>query len=809
MHRIHRFHVSGLVTALALGVFFSVSSTAFAATYYVSPTGSDSNNGTSTLLPLKTIQSAANRTLPGDTVQVMQGTYAGGILIPVSGTSGAPIIYKAYSGSTPVIQLGASDWFGIGVPAGISYITIDGFSVVGLANTLTQAQAEIMDMSTPVNNSFCIVAGGDPGQATTHHVVIRNNNVSLCSGTGIDAQHADYITIENNVVHDTSWWNRNGGSGISLYESTDIDTNTGYKNTVQNNILYNNVQYLTSYSLGIVTDGNGIIIDDNNDTQNIPHVPYGGRTLVANNVVYNNGASGILSYSSQHVDVINNTTYHNNTALNYGEILIKDSNDVSVFNNVLNASADKAVSIDGSSSALVWDYNLTFGGNASVMLGVHDQSGDPLFANAPADFQLQSTSPALDSGTPFLNTHLAPATDSIGVSRPQGPQYDKGAYESVTSVVIDTAAPSVPSGLSAAAISTTQISMNWNTSTDNVGVTGYTITRDGVTIGTSTTTSYTNTGLLASTTYVYTVSAFDAAGNVSGQSLPVSKTTLSQSVFPLNARIKTTAKVNVRSSASITTNILGTQTVGSVGTVVAGPNSGSGYTWWQINFDSGVDGFVVEKYLTLLNPNPPLVESASGSTATPGSGVLTDSAGNLWRVTSGKKVTKNGSPATSPDPTANTTLILWYNGSLYRQNNNKWNKWTAYPAAGTSASDPAQWSSVSGDPRNSALGISIPHAGPLVAVAPEDLTQPLVPGVKHPAVSALQKILNLDPSTLVSAVGLGSPGNETDYFGPMTTKAVQKFQEKYGIVTSGSPQSNGFGAVGPRTLKKLRQVMGW
>lgn len=93
----------------------------------------------------------------------------------------------------------------------------------------------------------------------------------------------------------------------------------------------------------------------------------------------------------------------------------------------------------------------------------------------------------------------------------------------------DTTPPSVPTGLSALAASSSQINLTWNASTDNVGVTGYKIFRGGSQIATSTTTSYSNTGLSASTSYSYTVAAYDAAGNTSAQSSSATATTFSSS----------------------------------------------------------------------------------------------------------------------------------------------------------------------------------------------------------------------------------------------------------------------------------------
>ncbi len=91
----------------------------------------------------------------------------------------------------------------------------------------------------------------------------------------------------------------------------------------------------------------------------------------------------------------------------------------------------------------------------------------------------------------------------------------------------DTAAPTVPSGLSADAVSTTQVNLSWVASTDNVAVTGYRIYRNGTQVGTSPTTSYSDTGLTPSTTYTYSVAAYDAAGNVSAPSATATATTQS------------------------------------------------------------------------------------------------------------------------------------------------------------------------------------------------------------------------------------------------------------------------------------------
>jgi chitodextrinase len=91
----------------------------------------------------------------------------------------------------------------------------------------------------------------------------------------------------------------------------------------------------------------------------------------------------------------------------------------------------------------------------------------------------------------------------------------------------DTQPPSVPAGLAATAVSASQVNLTWNASTDNVGVTGYTVYRGGIAIATTSanSTSYPDTTVAPSTTYSYTVDAFDAAGNHSAQSSNASVTT--------------------------------------------------------------------------------------------------------------------------------------------------------------------------------------------------------------------------------------------------------------------------------------------
>ncbi|RED63281.1 fibronectin type III domain protein [Cohnella lupini] len=89
----------------------------------------------------------------------------------------------------------------------------------------------------------------------------------------------------------------------------------------------------------------------------------------------------------------------------------------------------------------------------------------------------------------------------------------------------DTQAPTAPAGLSNAGVTSSSVSLSWNAATDNVGVTGYDVYRGSSLVGTTAATSFTNTGLAASTSYTFTVRAKDAAGNASAASNAVTATT--------------------------------------------------------------------------------------------------------------------------------------------------------------------------------------------------------------------------------------------------------------------------------------------
>ncbi len=91
--------------------------------------------------------------------------------------------------------------------------------------------------------------------------------------------------------------------------------------------------------------------------------------------------------------------------------------------------------------------------------------------------------------------------------------------------VPDVQAPTVPANLNVAKINQSGCTLSWTASTDNVAVAAYEVFKDGVSLGTTATTTLNITGLSSSSTYVFTVKAKDASENISAASSPANVTT--------------------------------------------------------------------------------------------------------------------------------------------------------------------------------------------------------------------------------------------------------------------------------------------
>jgi fibronectin type 3 domain-containing protein len=100
------------------------------------------------------------------------------------------------------------------------------------------------------------------------------------------------------------------------------------------------------------------------------------------------------------------------------------------------------------------------------------------------------------------------------------------AWETMILPSPDTTVPQVPSAPSIGQFGQNLVQVLWNPTTDNVGVAGYSLFRNGTLLNTSSQVNFTDNSVSPSTTYSYQVQAFDAAGNLSPLSAPASVTTL-------------------------------------------------------------------------------------------------------------------------------------------------------------------------------------------------------------------------------------------------------------------------------------------
>jgi hypothetical protein len=440
-----------------------------ATTYYFSPNGLSTNTGVQG--SPWSIQHAANQTVAGDIVYFLTGTYNfTGLKINRSGTPAAYITYSAAPGAFPVLrcQNPCTLWHAIEVQA--NYIKIEGLELIGNNTNITLAQGE-------ANYNEALAGGTDwakYGQTNTngitvgnsnivpHHIEIRNCKIHDFAGCGIGAIKTDFITIESNKIYNNSWYAMYGTSGISIFHSSNsVASYSGFSMIVRNNIVYNNKALVKWIDKEDYSDGNGIIIDDNKNTQ-ISGTPYKGSFLVENNLSYLNGGSGIYVMSSENALFRNNTSYWNSTetaqGTGAGELVCYDSNNVTWVNNIgwANPSYGSVHAIVddgawGNNTNITWKNNLSFNGTAgqssvriakttTTSLDATNKLGvNPLFISPTTNFKLQNSSPAANAGSSSYGVH---SIDLAGVARVQGGTIDIGAYESsVTNTISITTAP--------------------------------------------------------------------------------------------------------------------------------------------------------------------------------------------------------------------------------------------------------------------------------------------------------------------------------------------------------------------------------
>jgi chitodextrinase len=154
--------------------------------------------------------------------------------------------------------------------------------------------------------------------------------------------------------------------------------------------------------------------------------------------------------------------------------------------------------------------------------------------------------------------------------------------------------PSAPTNLTSPAKTANSASLSWTASTDNVGVAGYQVLVNRTAVGTTASTSFTVSSLSAATAYTFTVKAYDAAGNYSAASAPLTVTT--------NAAPNTNLALN-----RPTTDSGHTQTYVSGNAVDGDPNSywesvdNAFPQWLQVDLGSATS---VARIVLKLPPSP-------------------------------------------------------------------------------------------------------------------------------------------------------------------------------------------------------------
>jgi hypothetical protein len=389
--------------------------------YHVSPSGSDTNPGTS-ILPFKTIQKGVAAAQAGDTVFVHEGVYGESVTIPNSGNeTNGYITIQNFPGEHAVL-----DGTSLTVPStntGMfyildkNYIVIKGFEVrnyrttvksytpVGIRVNGSCKHIRILNnhihhiehngTSKTGTDAHGICARGTSAVDSLYDIIIDGNELdSLKLGSSeslVCTGNVKNFRITNNVVHD----NNNIGIDAIGYWGVAPANDRAVGGVISGNLVYNidsygNVAYGTTRAAsGIYIDGAKNVIIERNKVHDcnigiqVASEIAGGSAdsiIVRNNFVYANHVSGLAmgGYDdnrgiTQNCKFINNTFFNNNTITTstYGEMMLqcKIKNNV-IANNIFYGFTCKYLFVNyfSSDSAMVIDHNLyytPFGSGAS------------------------------------------------------------------------------------------------------------------------------------------------------------------------------------------------------------------------------------------------------------------------------------------------------------------------------------------------------------------------------------------------------------------------------------------------------------
>ena len=177
---------------------------AYAATYYVSPNGSDAKTGLSPADAWRTVDKVNNIPFqPGDRVLLEGGQTFDGPLVPwSSGRPGAPIAFASYGSGRATIQTGDNN---IVFFPGVNWVTLDNLRLTALGQDEHVIVADPAKTNSFVTIQNCVITdtrafGINDPSPSDHDWTIQNNTISKTAETGITFRGSNFQVIGNRVL---------------------------------------------------------------------------------------------------------------------------------------------------------------------------------------------------------------------------------------------------------------------------------------------------------------------------------------------------------------------------------------------------------------------------------------------------------------------------------------------------------------------------------------------------------------------------------------------------------------------------------